>query len=103
MTEIKNSTESTFSADISEKSTALVYFWASWCTPCKVMTPTFEEFAKEAGDVQLLKIDVDANQVIAQQFNVMSVPTLLLFKNGQVVAQNVGSLPLQQLKEFAKK
>jgi len=72
----------------------LVDFWADWCGPCKMIAPILEEFATEQADkFAIAKLDVDANVATATKFSVMSIPTLLLFKNGEVAARLVGAKP----------
>jgi thioredoxin 1 len=71
----------------------LVDFWAEWCGPCRVVGPILEDISKERQDITILKLDVDANQNTAMQYNVMSIPTMILFKNGQPVDQLVGAMP----------
>ena len=72
----------------------LVDFWAEWCGPCKMIAPILEEFADEQGDKFVIgKLDVDVNVATATKYSVMSIPTLLLFKNGEVVARLVGAKP----------
>ena len=79
----------------------LVDFWAPWCGPCKMIAPILDEIApKFAGKAKIVKINVDDNQLVAGQFGVRSIPTLLLFKNGQLVATQVGALPKNQLAAF---
>ena len=79
----------------------LVDFWAPWCGPCKMIAPILDEIATEfAGKAKIVKINVDDNQLVAGQFGVRSIPTLLLFKNGQLVATQVGALPKNQLAAF---
>tara|TARA_Y100001949_G_scaffold173431_1_gene178989 strand:- start:302 stop:622 length:321 start_codon:yes stop_codon:yes gene_type:complete len=79
----------------------LVDYWATWCGPCKMVGPIVEEIASEyIGRIKVGKLDVDSNQDSASQQNVMSIPTLLIFKEGKVVAQQVGALSKTKLTEF---
>ena len=79
----------------------LVDYWAAWCGPCKMVGPIVEEIASEySGRLKVGKLDVDNNQASAAEQNVMSIPTLLIFKEGEVVAQQVGALSKTQLTEF---
>jgi len=79
----------------------LVDFFAEWCGPCQMLAPVLEEFDKE-GQVKIVKIDVDEVPELARQFRVMSIPTVMLFKNGQFVKKQLGFMPLEALKEFVK-
>lgn len=79
----------------------LVDFFAEWCGPCQMLAPVLEELDRE-GQVKIVKIDVDEVPELARQFRVMSIPTVMLFKNGQFVKKQLGFMPLEALKEFVK-
>lgn len=78
----------------------LVDFWASWCGPCKMLSPVVDEIAEEQRAVKVGKINVDEQPMLASAFNVMSIPTLLLFKEGKVVGTSVGVKPKAALQNF---
>ncbi len=76
----------------------LVDFWATWCAPCKIVSPVLEQLAREqAGRLKIVKVDVDKNPAVAGEFLIQSIPTLILFKNGQVVDTLVGAMPKTEL------
>ncbi|HWL25445.1 MAG TPA: thioredoxin [Ureibacillus sp.] len=93
-------TDQNFNEEIAN-GVVLVDFWATWCGPCKMIAPVLEEIDSEIGDqVKIAKLDVDNNQATAAEYQVMSIPTLLLFKDGQQVAKTVGFQPKEALLEF---
>lgn len=82
----------------------LVDFWAEWCGPCKQLAPRIEELAEEFdGEVKFVKVDVDDNQELAGQFGIRSIPTLLIFDEGEKVEQIVGSVPKERIQEEIEK
>ena len=90
--------DNNFQAEVVEADKpVLVDFWAPWCGPCRVVAPHLEELAGERDDLKIVKLNVDENPQTAASFNVMSIPTLLLFKNGAVAHQIVGALPKNRL------
>lgn len=75
----------------------LIDFWAPWCGPCRMVVPLVEEIAKERSDIKVVKINVDEEQELAMQFGVMSIPTLVVMKNGKIVKQVTGARPKAQI------
>lgn len=99
---ITHVTDSTFDADVLKSGTpVLVDFWAEWCGPCKMIAPVLEEVAvSHAGKLKIAKVDVDDNRAIAAKYGIRGIPTLMLFKNGELAAQKVGALSKAQLTAF---
>ncbi|WP_342543302.1 thioredoxin [Paenisporosarcina sp. FSL H8-0542] len=100
---IVHGTDQSFSSEISD-GLVLVDFWAPWCGPCKMIAPVLEELdAEMSGKVKIVKVDVDENQETASNFGIMSIPTLVLFKDGQPVDKVVGFNPKEALVELVNK
>ncbi len=101
-------TDSTFHQEViasSSEKPVLVDFWAAWCGPCKMVAPIVEQIANEKSEkLKVVKVDVDENPQVAMNFGVMSIPTLILFKDGKAVKQMIGSRPkeniLSQIESF---
>ena len=90
-----------FDALLKSEKPVLVDFFAVWCGPCRMFAPTFDEFAGDHDEIACVKIDVDQNGEIARRYGIMSIPTIILFKNGEPVKKNIGTLDLEELEDFA--
>src|ERR1044071_4256010 len=91
-------TDANFQAEVIESETpVLVDFWAPWCGPCRVVAPVLEEIAQERDDLRIVKLNVDENQQTAASFDVLSIPTMILFKNGAAAKKIVGAYPKRTL------
>ena len=99
---IKHVSDSTFDAEVVQSAIpVLVDYWAEWCGPCKMIAPALEDVAKAyAGRLTVAKLDIDANPATTSKYGIRGIPTLLLFKGGQVAAQKVGALSKSQLTAF---
>ena len=95
---LTNVTDNNFQAEVLEsEKPVLVDFWAAWCGPCRVVAPVLEEIASERDDLRIVKLDMDANQQTAANYEVLSIPTMILFKNGQVAKKIIGAYPKKRL------
>jgi thioredoxin 1 len=96
----KVATNTNFTELLQSENLVVVDFWATWCGPCRMLTPILDEVEEEmAGKMEVVKVNVDDADEVAAQYRIMSIPTLLFFKNGQVVDKTVGAMPKAQLVE----
>jgi thioredoxin 1 len=100
MAQLAEVTDSNFQAEVIEAETAtLVDFWAPWCGPCRVVGPVLEEIAEEREDIKIVKLNVDDNQQTAAQYQVLSIPTMILFRNGAEAKKIIGAFPKKKILE----
>ena len=91
-------TDANFQAEVIESDKpVLVDFWAPWCGPCRVIAPSLEEINDEQDNLRIVKLNVDENQQTAASFDVLSIPTMILFKNGQMAKKVIGAYPKKRL------
>lgn len=82
---------------------ALVDFWAEWCGPCKMLSPVVDNVSEQVGDVDFYKVNVDEESELAREYGIMSIPTLIVFKDGEIVEQSVGVISEDDIKELVEK
>ena len=101
---VSHTTDQGFDSDVLKSSKPVVVdFWAEWCGPCKMIAPHLEELASEMGeDVEVVKVNIDDNPLTPTKYGVRGIPTLMLFKNGEVAATKVGALPKSKLVEWVQ-
>lgn len=98
-----NLTQETFNKEVLEnKELVIVDFWASWCGPCKSLGPRLEEFANENPTIKVCKVNIDEQPELASQFRVMSIPTLIVFRNGEIINKSIGLISKDQIKDLIK-
>jgi thioredoxin 1 len=95
---IPDVTDNNFQAEVLESDTpTLVDFWAPWCGPCRIIAPSLEELNEELDNFRVVKLNVDENQLTAAKYEVMSIPTLIVFKNGEPAKKIIGAMPKKRL------
>ncbi len=94
--------DTNFETDVLKAPTPVVVdFWAEWCGPCRMIAPALEEIAGQLGDkVKIVKLNVDENPKTAAKYGIMSIPTLMMFKNGEIASRQVGAAPKQKLQQW---
>ena len=96
-------TKENFQSEVLDtQGTVLIDFWADWCGPCRMLSPIVDEVAAQHSDVKVGKVDIDAQPELASRFGVMSIPTLIVFKNGQKVGESVGLVPKENIEALLK-
>lgn len=100
---VMNINKANFQSEVLEsKEPVLIDFWASWCGPCKMFAPTLDEFEKTASGMKVGKINVDEEMELARKYRVLSIPTIALFKDGQLVKSQPGAKSLEELKAWVE-
>jgi len=93
-------TDTNFDAEVLEaEGPVLVDFWAPWCGPCRIIAPSLEELNEELDNFRVVKLNVDENQITAAKYEVMSIPTLIVFKNGEPAKKIIGAMPKKRLQQ----
>jgi thioredoxin 1 len=102
MAEIIHVTKDNFQDVLSQNEVVFVDFYANWCGPCKMLTPSVEKLANEHPEVKVVKVDIDNEPEIAMNYQVQSIPTLITFKNGEATARQLGFVPYEKLEDMIK-
>jgi thioredoxin 1 len=99
---VGKTSDASFDADVLKSTEPVVVdFWAEWCGPCRMIAPALEEISGALGDkVKIVKLNVDENPAVAAKYGIMSIPTLMLFKNGEIASRQVGAAPKQKLQQW---
>jgi thioredoxin 1 len=100
---VKNVTDGNFEEFIKSNDVAVIDCWAAWCGPCRMLSPVIEELAREQKDVAFGKLNVDENRATPMKYGIMSIPTLLYFKDGQLVDKTIGALPKRSIEDKLEK
>ncbi|MGI8527195.1 MAG: thioredoxin [Pseudolabrys sp.] len=99
---VGKTSDASFEADVLKSAGPVVVdFWAEWCGPCRMIAPALEEISGALGDkVKIVKLNVDENPQVAAKYGIMSIPTLMMFKNGEIASRQVGAAPKQKLQQW---
>lgn len=98
---VTNLSKNNFQAEVLEKEgITLIDFWASWCGPCRMLSPLVDEVAEEVDTAKICKVNVDEQQELARQFNIMSIPTLVVMKDGKEIKRSLGFVPKEDIKKL---
>ncbi|MCH5303566.1 MAG: thioredoxin [Ruminococcus sp.] len=101
---VKNITTQEFDEKvIGSSKPALVDFWAQWCGPCKMLSPAVDSVSEQVDGVDFYKVNIDEEPELAREFGIMSIPTLIVFKDGEILEQSIGIIPEADIKELAEK
>lgn len=101
---VKEINTADFKVALAEGKVIVADFWAVWCGPCRMLSPVLDELSEEfAGKAEFVKVNVDEELVLSQEYDIMSIPCVIVFKNGEAVAKNVGFLSKSAMKEFIEK
>ncbi len=101
---VQNFDTAAFRAAMEEKKTLVVDFYADWCGPCRMLAPVIDDISEEfAGEAQFVKINVDDNPDLAREYSIMSIPCVMVFKDGKLAGKNLGFVPKAAMKEFIQK